>query len=560
MTRFWLCVWAGVLAVGWLLPNHYLPWSSFHLEAWSAAAWLLGAAAVIFRSTQRVAWHWLDMALIALASVPVLQYAFGLVPFLGQMVVASAYILGLCVAVHVGRRWEAIRPGQAAEGLFLAVALAGLLSVNLQLRTWLGLMQTGMFDIWSMGLSGSRPYANIGQPNQLATLLLWGVLASCWAFHARVLNGPVSALLAAFLLLGVALTQSRTAWIGLVFLLALTWVWRSRWRTPAVPWVASGLFLYFWVCYLGLHSLSLWLELSDEAGHLRSAVGNDLRFPAWKMMVSAALDRPWWGYGWAEVGRAQLAVAEQFPPLAPVFLHSHNLFLDLVLWLGIPLGLGVSVALVLWYGRHARAVANAQDALLVMLLGVVGIHAMLEFPLHYAYFLLPVGIVVGVLSRQVSKSPSWTTPAWTLVVGWLAAAALWAGIVRDYFEVEANYRAARYEAARIGTLPIGEPPETLLLTQLRENINFMRASVQQGMTPSELEALVAVATAYPGPGRAYKVAKALALNGRAEEASVWLGKICRIASPAECALIGRVWARDSKEEAAIAAIPWPSLD
>lgn len=560
MTPFWLCIWACVLALSWLLPNHYLPWSSFHLDAWCAVAMLIGSAPFVARTRHRVSWRWFDLMLLALALVPVVQYAFGLVTFLGQMAVVSTYLLGLCLAALVGRRWEEIRPGQAASGLFLAVAIAGVISVNLQLRTWLGLMQTGMFDIWSMGLSGARPYANIGQPNQLATLLLWGVLASGWAFHARVVNGWVAVLLAGFLLLGVALTQSRTAWIGLAFLLAFSWVWRPHWRSKSLPWAASGLFLYFWACYFVLRLLGLWLDLAQEEGLLRGAVGDDLRLPAWRMLASAALERPWFGYGWAELGKAQLAVADQFPALFPVFAYSHNLVLDLVLWLGIPLGVAISAAFVVWYARQARAVDNARDAMLVMLLGVVGIHAMLEFPLHYAYFLLPAGIVVGVLNRPTKGTRLWSTPGWTLAVGWTVAAVLVVGIVRDYFSVEASYRAARYEAARIGKLPVGDPPDVVLLTQLRENINFMRADVREGMAPSEVEALMSLATAYPGPGRAYKVAKALALNGRPEEAAAWLRKICKLASPSDCAFIGQAWARDAAQEAAIAAVPWPSSD
>lgn len=560
MTSLWLPLWACLLAVGWLLPNHYLPWSAFHLEAWSAVAMLVGSAALTFRIRRRFSWHPIDSMLMALVLVPPLQYAFGLVTFLGQMVVVTSYLFGLCLAVLVGRRWEEMYPRQAANGLFLAIALASLVSVNLQLRTWLGLMQTGMFDIWSMGLSGSRPYANIGQPNQLATLLLWGVLASAWAFQSRLVGALASTTMAGFFLLGVALTQSRTAWIGLVLLLASTWAWRAHWRSRALPWVASSLFLYFWVCYFAQHFLALWLDLRDDDGQLRGAIGGDLRFPAWRMLAAAAAERPWFGYGWAEIGQAHWAVADRFPTLFPVFGYSHNIALDLMLWLGIPLGLGVFAVLVIWYFKRLWAVNNAFDALLVMLLGVVGVHAMLEFPLHYAYFLLPVGLVVGVLTRQAPGLRGWSLPGWTLAVGWCVGAALTVGIIRDYFKVEDSHRAARYEAARIGTLPIGDPPQVLLLTQLRDNINFMRYDVHAGMTQSDLDALASVATVYPGPGRAYKVARALALNGHPKEAGAWLQKICRITDPDQCALIQRVWSKDSEENESIAAAPWPALN
>lgn len=560
MSPFWLAMWVCTLASCWLLPNHYPPWSSFHLEAWCAAAFLIGSTAVVFRTQPRLSWHPLDVVLFGLIWIPLLQYAFGLVAFFGQVVVVSTYLLGLYLAVMVGRRWEEMYPSQAANGLLLAVFIAGVISVNLQLRTWLGLIENGIFDIFSMGLSGTRPYANIGQPNQLATLLLWSVLATGWAFHARVIGPFVSILLVCFLLPGVALTQSRTAWVGLLFLLIFSWIWRRHWRSRLLPWVVSGLFLYFWACYVCLHFLGVWLGISSEQGHLRSVIGGDLRLPAWRMLASAVMERPWFGYGWAEIGKAQLTVVEAFPALFPVFGYSHNLVLDLVLWLGVPLGGAVALCLALWYCCRIISVSSAREAILVMLLGTVGIHAMLEFPLHYSYFLLPVGLVVGILSRECSGLRKWSTPGWALAVGWTVAALLVAGIVSDYFKAEASYRVVRFEAARIGTLPIGAAPEVLLLTQLRENINFMRYQVREGMASSDIQTLEAVATTYPGPGRSYKVAKALALNHQAIEAAAWLRKICKISSPDECALIRRAWLADAIADTRIAAVPWPSSE
>lgn len=562
MTPLWLVLWACALSASWLLPNHYYPWPSFHTDAWCAIIFLAGSAALAPRLKFRLRWHLSDVVVLALIFVPVLQYTFGLVDFLGQAVVVAVYLLGLLLTGLMGARWEQGYPDQAMNGLFMAIGIAAIFSVNLQLQTWLGLIETGIFDIWSMGLSGTRPYANLGQPNQLATLLLWGILAAAWAFNLGKIGAWVSVWMAAFLLAGIALTQSRTAWIGLSFLVACSWCWRSLWRSRKVPWVVSGLFLYFCICYFSVHPLGQFLGVSRDVDSFRGNFSGDLRFPAWKMFIGAALERPWLGYGWTEVGRAQFEVAQDFPALFPVFSHSHNLFLDLVLWLGIPLGLSISVGLIVWYALRLRAVADARDAILAMFLGVVGIHAMLEFPLHYGYFLLPVGMVVGVINQRLAGGSGWTTPRWPLVLGLVMAAALLAGIIRDYFKVESSLQEVRFELARIGTLPVGKPPEVLLLTQLRENIVFMRYEVKEGMTPAELAWLKSIVISYPSGGRAYKVAKALALNGRPVEAVAWLGKICAMSSPDECALIQRVWAKESRENALISAVPrpaaWPS--
>jgi O-antigen ligase len=540
------------------LPNHYPPWASFHADAWACVVIALASAAVIIRCQAAAQWHGSTVLVALLACVPWLQYSAGLISFAGQAWMSTAYLLGLLLALLTGQRWERAGPDQLANGLFWAIGLASVVSVNLQLQTWLGLIDTGIFDLWSMGLAGGRPYANIGQPNQLATLLLWGLLAGAWGYSSEKISAPVALLLASFLLLGIALTQSRTAWLGLTFLLLASWAWRRVWRSKWVPWVVTGLFVFFWACPPLLKAMADALLLGAEPSYFRAPLQGELRPLAWRIFVDAAVSRPWLGYGWQEVSGAQLAVAADFPPLYATFAHAHNLFLDLVLWLGLPLGIFVSAYLFWRFASWMRAVANAKDAILMMFLGVIGIHAMLELPLHYAYFLLPTGLVMGVLNQRLGKKPVGTSPRWTLMGLWLVAALLLSVIVRDYFRVEASFQTLRFELARIGTLPTGKAPDVLLLTQLRERIGFMRYEVKPGMSPEELDWLLKVANAYPGGGVLYKAATALALNDRPEEARQWLKKICKISSVEECDLIKRVWAQDSRGNPLIAAVSWPN--
>lgn len=559
LSSFWLAIWAFALSCAWLLPNHFPPWLGFHADAWCAVVLLTAAAAVVIRSKSVAQWHAAALLVALLVCVPWLQYSAGLISFAGQAWMSTAYLLGLLSSLLIGQRWERVCPDQLAGGLFWAIGVASVLSVNLQLQTWLDLIDTGIFDLWSMGLSGGRPYANFGQPNQLATLLLWGLLASAWAYTTEKISAPAAVLLACFLLSGIALTQSRTAWIGLSFLVIASWAWRRLWRSKWLPWCVTALFVFFWAWPALLKALTDVLQIASEHTNFRGdQLEGGQRPLVWRLFMDAALTQPWFGYGWSEVTHAQLAVAADFPPLHDTFGQAHNLFLDLVLWLGLPIGLFVSAAMVWQFTAYLRAVSCAKDAILVMFLGVIGIHAMLELPLHYAYFLLPTGMVVGVLNSRIGGTPVLVTPRWTLMVLWLAATILLSTIVIDYFRVEASFQTVRFELARIGTLPKGTPPEVVLLTQLRERINFMRYEVKRGMSPDELAWLLQVVNAYPGGGVIYKAAKALALNDRPLEAQQWLGKICKISSVEECDLIKRVWAQDALSNPFIAAVPWPS--
>src|SRR5690606_30949599 len=79
---------------------------------------------------------------------------------------------------------------------------------------------------------GGRPYANLAQPNNLATLLLFGLLASVYLRECAVLGRFPSALCSCLLLFGIALTQSRTAVLGLLVLAGwLLFARRCGWST-----------------------------------------------------------------------------------------------------------------------------------------------------------------------------------------------------------------------------------------------------------------------------------------------------------------------------------------
>ena len=553
----WVGLWALLMSGAWLIPNHYRPWPSFHADTVSGFAMLLLAACLLIKVTKEIEWNAMSLVVLGLSGVPLGQWLGGLLPFAGQAWMATTYLLGALISMQIGQLWRHKNGEQCESAIFLAVGIGGVVSVGLQLFTWLGLQNGGLHDIWSMGLVNGRPYANMGQPNQLATLLLWGILAAAWGYQSGKISAISALLLAAYLLVGVALTQSRTAWIGLSFMLAATWLWRAHWRSHWLPWCSIGLFALFWFYPIMLQWLSSSLLISSDEPLIRLQIAGENRHQALMLFAKAAMTRPWLGYGWAEVGVAQMEVAAELPGLGMTFGHSHNLFMDLVLWMGIPMGMVVATAIVAGYIHYIRAICSGSHLILVMFLGVIGIHSMLELPLHYAYFLLPAAMVMGVLNVRSELGVVRKSGRWVLWVLWLAAALLYAGIVRDYFKVEANYQSLRFERARVGTLPVEPPPDVLLLTQLRALLRFMRYDFQPGMTTTELQWASNVANSFPSGANLYRVASALAVNDKAGEAQQWLRKVCKVVSRLECEQIRLAWARDAATNERVAKVKWP---
>jgi O-antigen ligase len=551
----WLALAMPLVGLGWLVPNHYYPWLAFHTDAWLAVALALLSVLVWWRCPGRVVWHSLTVVAAFLILIPPIQHWTGILPFAGQAWIGSAYVAGLLVAMLTGAQWERSRPGQVADALFCAIGFAAIVSVGIALYQWLDMRGQ---DVWILGMNGPRTHANLAQPNQLATLLLWGVLSAAWGLLRGKISVAVAVLMAGFLLFGVVLTQSRTAWLSLLVGLLAAFFWPPLARVPRLRWIALGLAIYFFGLAFSLTALSNALLLGFDQRPLEGSSAY-LRLQAYHLFVDAVMQRPWTGYGWFQLAPAQLAMAEQHQALEGFFLHSHNLFLDLVLWCGVPIGLAVSAAIAAWVIGSLRSVQSASDAVLVVFILVIGIHAMLELPLHYAYFLLPTGMILGLLNVRLGHRQVGTTGRWAYATLWTASSALLLVIVIDYLEVETHYQAERLRMASIGTPPIGadKPPDVLVLTHLRDYIRFGRTEMRTGMSQEDLNWARDVTHAFASAGNLFNTAKAYALNDQREEAQRWIYRMQKVMSPKMFAQLGVAWQQQAEEHPKMRGMDWP---
>lgn len=554
LSSFWMSLWAACTALAWLLPNHYPPWTTFHLDAWMACVMLTTAAWLQIKVRVPVPWTGLPALVAVVSVVPVLQYAAGLVVQAGNAWVSSAYLLGFLLAWLGGARWEAGARGQLGDGLFLAIGLAAFVSVGLALHQWLLLDR---LDIWSMGGGAGRPFANLGQPNQLATLLVWGLLALAWAYVRRQIGSHVAIFAATYLLFGMALTGSRTAWVAMALLVMAAWLWRRAWPNARAPWAVTGLAVYFFVCVVSVNPLSRLL-LGDVSTGVADVVrvASESRLTIWALFLDASTHQPWFGYGWNQVAMAHMDTALDHPALHVYFTHAHNFFLDLVLWCGWPLGLVASAYLLWWIVSRARRVRGADDAVLFLMVLVIANHAMLELPLHHAYFLLPVGLVMGALDLRLAVAPVYRGARWLDFAVWLVAAALLALIIRDYARVEPSYQTLRFEWARIKTSP-AKPPDVVVLTQWRDYVAMAKTDLGKAVSDEELQRMENITSLYPNTGFFQVLAMSLARRGQTDRAAHWLDVMCSVLSVAQCGGVRAAWIQQAAQDPALAAVPWP---
>ncbi len=546
-----LLLFAVILGAAWLLPNHYYPWSSFHNEVVAAAAGVMLLIDVIL-GRQAIRWPWLALLILTMAAVPLLQHAAGLVAFRSDALMAALYLVGAALAVAAGATLaHAGHRSTLLDALFGALLAAGIASTGLALCQWFGVTGLGVFiaDL----PPGGRPYANVGQPNHLATLLAWSVLALLRWHGQRRIGMAGLAIGSAWLLIGLALAQSRTSFV--VALLLVGWCWyagrdaalRVHWQSVAL----GGLLLA--VLMLAVEPLSRALLL--QGGSLEGRLDVGTRSIHWRTLVSALMQSPLAGYGWNQVVVAQQAAALGEPASYEVLEHSHNLVLDLLLWNGVPIGAGLIVALVFWLRSAIRRCDSSEHWFVIAAIGVVAVHALLEYPLEYAYMLIPTGLWIGCTSRLSSNAGG--TPRWTLALPAAIVTVVGIAVALEYVKVEQGVRDARFALAGYARVDELADLDVELLDGLREYHRYARSQARPGMSAEQLEWARRVALRYPYPPSMLRAATALALNGREKQATDTLALLCKLHPKPRCDEAREAWWLLTTQHPHLAAVATP---
>ncbi len=263
-----------------------------------------------------------------------------------------------------------------------------------------------------------RAVGNMRQPNHLSSLLLWSLIAVVWLGDARLLRRAAVVVVGLLLVFGVVLSGSRTGALGMG-MLALWGMLDKRLSRPArwLLMLAPVAYALFWL------GASAWADHSQQVfgGETRFTTKGDIsssRYGIWANTLALIRMHPWVGVGFGEFNFAWTLTPFPGRPVA-FFDHTHNLPLQFAVEMGLPLA-GAVLALLAWalWGAFASAKGpsggaaaagsppdsiggeNATDdapmlrAAFMMVLMVL-VHSLLEYPLWYAYFLLPAAFAFG---------------------------------------------------------------------------------------------------------------------------------------------------------------------
>jgi len=381
---------------------------------------LLAANRIPHGTVRRGATVWLALALGILSVAVIGSWTLGSLP----TSLALPPLLLLVAASFVATLGARVAQGGDEDGLQAFAPFAfGMLTVGV-LSALIAIIQVhfpkladGTF-IAQSGIPG-RAVGNLRQPNHLASLLVWSAIALVPLVEWRRIPRWLGAVLLLLIMYGVFLSGSRTGLIGGAIVLVLWAV--CDWSLSVSTRVALVVGVAF-ACALPWMSVHLSFMPHAVGTATRASDGDSSHFAIWKNAVEMVRQQPWLGVGWGEFNFAWTLTPFPHRPTA-FFDHTHDLPLQLIVELGLPLALLVLglmiVALVQGLIRAYRTQGEAGHgarAAWVMIL-MIAAHSLDEYPLWYAYFLLPAAWAWGFTLGSGPAPKVAAEPALSGVVG-----------------------------------------------------------------------------------------------------------------------------------------------
>lgn len=367
-----------------------------------------------------------------------------LIPFIWRntgMVIPKTVLLPIMLAGYIGFQ-DLLLPQVVSQhaqlAMFYLLWAALLMVVASNLKSHIGAETVGFWLAVGLALAASSAagmelvmrlqgqsgwWGGLAQANNYGDLLALGALSLLY-WHERAQKARlVIYVLAALIMFGLSLTQSRSVWLYFAASLLLAWIYRRYWLRS----VLAGFVAY--LLFQGLLSLDVMPQQQQTAAErlVQEIGGAPIRWHIWQVAWQLFVQSPILGQGFGQFDWAYFQTGNHIPLLTSRLEHAHNLFLHLLAELGLLPVMLLSIGLFRWLKPLiARSDVSADKdngtlpkglhAWLLMLIAVLGIHSLLEYPLWYAQFL---GLAAILLS--LGDSQNWQIsvpkPATALMAG-----------------------------------------------------------------------------------------------------------------------------------------------
>lgn len=518
--------------VPFLVPDHGLPITTFYPELLAMTVTVvLFVAAFRLQSGAKGALPVPGVMLAPIGLVCVLFIQLAMVRDARPVAAFLAIFFCLCamLAMQAGS-WIGQNRRHAANVL-RACAVGSLIG---------GLMSAGMAWMQAFGLEANygrwvvhfpqsedrRLFANLYQANHLGTVLCLAIASALYLRHVRVIGLTVLVVVLVMLGTGAGLTASRTPWLQVVVISvgSVALAGGRPHRTDRTGKTFRQRCLLFGVLPLAIfaatQALVAWLNVSCElnlslsaAGRMTGSATGSPRLALWRYAVEIFGEHPVLGAGWGEFVWAQYLAADRLGPV-PMANSAHNLVLDLLAKTGILGAFAVLLPSAFWVVRVFKAArpghADGDRIFCLTMVCVLGVHAMLEFPQNYAFFLLPVCLLMG-----LAETRTWQGMTRALSVSLNVALVLGvsAGLAAGYFD----YKKIEAAYEKNGLERYAFDPSLIFGDWGRYSLAGMMP-LDQEMLAEKIDMHEAAMTLSPSPNYIRRYIILLALDKRPEEA------------------------------------------
>lgn len=452
-----------LLAAAFVLPYavtiHTYPIPTFYAEFTALILYLFtGAAIVLLLSNTRSR---IAFTLPPIALVPLL---FGVLLIAQSFVLSikqpsmnwlgGAFLLVALMVVYTGYGFACAHLTEIAlHWVGHALLVGGLFAVFCQIVQLfhLEMKLTPFVVIYNIAIE-RRPFGNMAQANHLATYITFAMAAALYFVQTQRLHAPIWALLSIIYSIGLALTVSRGPWLQMgIIVMAGFWMsfiktkhhhptW-TRWHNTR-EWLIPALLV---ILFIAINAAVRWanifynLKLGESAAdRFRDASQITPRIALWKYGWMMFKTHPLLGVGWGEFPNYQYKLVKVLGSVE-IANNSHNIFIDLLAKTGL-IGFSIVViGLISWFMRIVRAPHSSITVFGVTLISLFMIHALVEYPQQYTFFLLPTMFIFGLLeTKSLRLLPEKITLNTYALIVFGGLNALYP-IFRDYTRVEALY-------------------------------------------------------------------------------------------------------------------------
>lgn len=295
-----------------------------------------------------------------------------------SLIAMLAFLLlwGLLFSIHCG----VVNSEDFLQTLALMIFISAMLQMILGLLQVLGLapLLRG-YVVFDQSAVNSNIIGNIGQRNQYAQFLSWGILAACYLHAKNRLRKPFFMVSVFFLAWLSACAGARLVWAYALIFAVLGWYWSRQNKVKTVRrmvWaIAVAVFLMVFTQLFSqqIAAVLAWLGIPihviSGADRFFSAGFGIRRRVEWTKAWDVFLQHPWFGIGWgmfpAQSVEMELTGGLPKYPESWLFVHCHNLFFQLLAETGLVGVLLVCAALGYALGSFFRKGQQSTENLLL---------------------------------------------------------------------------------------------------------------------------------------------------------------------------------------------------